>query len=237
MLIRVTNSCRMSCSHCMVDAKPGGRHMDMSVFAATLDFTSRVGVPLLIISGGEPTDHPDIVDMLKIGRSTGMLVSVLSNGMFLGEDAVRRDAILDACDSVQVTNDPRFYPKRVDPFDHPKVVFEDRVRVLSPFGRAKNSSSCTRQAPTCFNLRSIVRATGSLRVAIEVLAKRGRFCSPSVNVDGNVVCGEAPSCSSIGSVNDTLDEISKNIAELQCSRCGLVNNLDKRHRTAIGEGS
>lgn len=235
MLIRITDSCRMGCSHCMVDAKPSGSHMSEQTYQDALHLTARLGLPIVLLSGGEPADHPRVIDMIRTAKKSGMHVQLLSNGMFLGEDPARRMAILDLVDSVQVTNDPRYYPKRIEHYEHPKVAFERRLRQLSPFGRAAGSRECSRQAPLCFNLRSLTRALGSVELAVWELARRMRFCVPSINTDGSVVCGESPSCSPVGHASDSLEDLTARIVELRCSRCGLVRNLDTMHRNAIGE--
>jgi hypothetical protein len=235
MLIRITDSCRMGCSHCMVDAKPSGAHMSEQTYLDALGLTGRIGLPIVLLSGGEPADHPDVLGFVRLAKRAGMTVHLLSNGMFLQEDPARRQAILDAVDAVQVTNDPRYYPNRVDQYDHPKVAFERRLRQLSPFGRAAGSRECSRQAPLCFNVRSLTRALGSIQPAVWDLARRMRFCVPSINTDGTVVCGEAPSCSPVGQASDSLEDLTARIVELRCSRCGLVRNLDTMHRNAIGE--
>lgn len=236
MLVRITEMCRMGCSHCIADARPDGAHMDYETFAASVNLTKSLSLPILLVSGGEPADHPEVVSYLRLAQSAGLHVSLLSNGMFLHEDSTKRDRILALVDVVQVTNDPRYYPKHVADFDHPKVLFERKLRVLSPMGRAKGNENCDRQSPICFNLRSTVRSVGHLGLALAMQAQRGSFCTPSVNIDGNIVCGETPSCASVGNVRtSSLETITQRIATLRCSRCGLLDNLDIRHRNAIGE--
>jgi hypothetical protein len=235
MLVRITNSCRMHCVHCMTDSAPDGAHMTGETFAATLDLVHRIGIPLVMLSGGEPADHPRIVEFLRTAAGAGTHTSVLSNGMFLTEDASKRDAILEYADVVQVTNDKRYYPRFVPDFWHPKVKFERNLRSLAPFGRAKTANMRTTQrTPSCFNLRSLTRGYG-IQGALLWLASQGRMCTPSVNVDGTIAAGEAPSCASVGHVSDSLETLTRNVSSLRCSRCGLVNNLDAQQRAAIGE--
>jgi Radical SAM superfamily len=236
MLVRITNHCRMGCVHCMTESTPSGEHMTDQTFADALRLTSAVGLPVMLLSGGEPTDHPKIEAFIRASKACDMHTTVLSNGMFLTEDPLKRAAILDGADVVQVTNDTRFYPKFIPDFWHGKVAFERKLRMVSPFGRAKTNKLQTNQsAPCCFNLRSITRSCGDIRLALLMLASRAKMCSPSVNVGGEVVAGEAPSCAKIGHVTDSLDTLTRNVLSMRCNRCGLMDNLDAVHRAAVGE--
>lgn len=236
MLIRVTNACRMGCSHCMVASRPDGDHMSIETFRQAMNLVERIGIPEpLLVSGGEPTDHPRLEELLSIARHASMFTLLLSNGLFLTQDSDRRDRILSLANGVQVTNDPRFYPTHVPDFIHTKVTTERHVRLISPFGRAKtNSVSSDRTAPLCFNLRSFCRGfDGDLPGSLFELRMRGFFCTPSVNVDGTVVAGEAPSCAPVGHVSDSVESLGRALAEMTCRKCGLFANLDATHLAAI----
>lgn len=140
MLIRITNACQMGCSHCLADAKPDGEHMAPETFRACLDLASRIGFPVVLVSGGEPTDHPAIETFLEASRAAGMASIVLSNGLFLSGDPPRRDRIISLAHMVQVTNDPRYYPRHVADFSHTKVVFERNIRLISRSNRSGSRS-------------------------------------------------------------------------------------------------
>jgi len=237
MLIRITNHCTMGCTHCLVEATPAGEHMASETFEAVVRFVLAEGFPFLMVSGGEPTDHPSIVEFIKHAVSEGLYTLVLSNGEFLHGNEKRHEAILEAATGVQVTNDPRFYPRRVEPYEHPKVAWETHIRMVSPQGRAKDTGLADKTIPECFNLRSLVRSGMTFQAARLTLAGRGRFCTPSINVDGSISAGEAPSCKKIGYVTDDDATITHNLREMRCQRCGLTAKLDSRHKQAIGESS
>lgn len=255
MLIRITNRCSMGCRHCMVDAQPDGAHMSWDVFLACLDLMLRLETAhapsLLMLSGGEPTEHPELLRMLAyLDRLdppvlSRRLVVLLSNGLFLGNAKLRSDIFKHQVE-VQVTNDDRFYPQQLSEEARREArkygFIEERLRVLSRLGRAAHPGFVPppdlpwRRAPMCFNLRSALSSLRSLPQALSMLAARGFFCSPSVNIDGTVVAGEAPSCCPIGNVNDTtINQLASQLRTMTCSRCGLLNNLSHNERVAIGE--
>jgi hypothetical protein len=255
MLVRITNKCRMGCSHCLADARPDGRHMPPELFARAARFTRWIeaGRGLLFISGGEPTEHPQFAEMVEgalLDNWPPERVLVASNGMFLG-DAALRDRILSLGVNIQVTNDPRFYPRRIERIEHPLLVYEDEIRLLMPLGRARGNDAMERlarlppgtrggigirrrQSPCCFNLRSAVRSLGGFTAAIGVLRANGKFCSPSISIDGSIVAGESPFCHKIGTIDSTPEDLARGVLGMSCNGCGLEDDLMPEHRRAIG---
>lgn len=236
MLVRITNRCRMGCSHCMVEAGPDGDHMSLETFKKVVDLIERHDLMLLMISGGEPLEHPQFFEMIKLARSLPVKM-ILSNGMFL-EDESLRDRVLALDLPVQITNDPRFYPRRVPIIQHPNVMYEDHIRTITALGRAVENDipNTNRIAPMCFNLRSIVRQFRTFWPAVLQLRTMQKMCSPSINVDGSIVCGEAPSCFKIGTIESSDEELVQNLLSMDCNQCGMESQLEDRYRQAIGLG-
>jgi len=237
MLIRVTNACTMGCAHCIVDARPDGEMMTRETFDAAVDLCYRLGDPILILSGGEPTGHPHLLDLLKSVRKhfETAVVYILSNGEFFYErDRAWADALLSSVDGVQVTNDARYYPREVKPFTHPKVKHETAIRRVTPLGRAKGRplpEGC--RGPQCFNLRSATRALG-LALSVGYVRSRGFFCTPSIDVDGTVRAGESPYCSNIGDASSSISELEAGLSNPPCNACGAASTLNYEARLAIG---
>jgi hypothetical protein len=165
----------------------------------------------------------------------GFKTTLLSNGMFLTDQELTK-AILDLDIFVQVTNDPRFYPKEVPHVEHKNIIYENNIRLVSPFGRAlENNIPVTRQSPLCFNLRSIVRHYHDFFQGLLMLRQKVKMCTPSINIDGSISAGESNSCHHIGTVNDSNLVLTNKLCSMTCAKCGLVHNLDDPHKTAIGE--
>ena len=66
MIIDLTYSCKMGCSHCMSDCKPEGKNMSIQVLKDSLDFLKKYQIPTWYFSGGEIFEHPDILKILEI---------------------------------------------------------------------------------------------------------------------------------------------------------------------------
>ena len=212
--------------------------MSLQVYQDTLAFVEAQGVPLILMSGGEPTDHPEVLEFLRYAKALEMSTLLLSNGEFLRKwDPAKVEELLELVHRVQVTNDPAYYPRHVLPVAHWKVLWETQLRQVSPHGRApKYQIRTNRRAPECFNMRSLVRQLGSFHAARLMLLGSGQMCTPSINVDGSISAGEVPECSKIGHVTDDIATIELNLRTLKCPRCGLVNNLEQREKHAVGEG-
>lgn len=227
----------------MIDASgPDGDHMSLDVFKQTVDFIEACNVKVLTISGGEPFEHPNIDTILKacaeLHKRTGTVVTVCSNGLFALDE--EKFELAERCGLViQVTNDKRYYGRDLwlikHKFDRPLMCFEDRIRIIVPCRRTReNKITATRMSPMCFNLRSAVRQLG-FEKGIVVLEANGKYCTPSVNIDGSVVAGEADTCSRIGDVYMKPGDITEPVLLMRCSRCGLRNNLSSFHKAVIGE--
>jgi len=120
--------------------------------------------------------------------------------------------------------------------DHPQLMYETRIRMISPFGRAViNKIPMNRQSPTCFNLRSICRRFRDFKYSMAQLRGLLKFCTPSINIDGTIAAGENNGCTTIGTVTDNNLVLTNRLCSMTCRRCGLVDNLIPELKKVIGE--
>lgn len=96
MLIQITNKCHEGCAHCMQCSNPHGEHMDMTTFKNALRFARFLGVSSYIITGGEPTEHPQFYEFcealnrfIKGSKVVGGF-SITSNGTWFPERKAER---------------------------------------------------------------------------------------------------------------------------------------------------
>jgi hypothetical protein len=257
VLVKITNFCDHGCSHCMEGSTIAGEHMTRETFLAALALTERLegdawkrGIPrFLLLSGGEATQHPDVLWFLETARTAGYQIILITNGMWLDNPELRAQILRPDWPDlmVQVTNDPRFYPtapKNV-PTDDPRVVFVPALTVLVTLGRLKLSrlppnAPPIRRGPTSFNLRSLTRSLGDVREALYMMRARAAIglsghCSPSISSDGTIVAGETSNCFPIGDVHSSAQDITRALVAMSCNKCGLVDNLTQEQKIAIGE--
>lgn len=249
MLIRITNRCHMNCSHCMIDASgPEGEHMTHDTFERALDLRARLEARITMLSGGEPTDHPDFFELATkaleaISDSLGVYI-LASNGLFVLDD----QKYADMCELtqkgcgflvVQITNDSRYYSRNLalvqERFDLPHWRFTDHLRQIMPCRRThENNIEPSRVVPLCANLRANTRRHGLLR-SVVALESVMRTCSPSVSVDGSVRAGEMDTCYKIGDVTDSVETLESNLVNMTCNACGLRDNLKPDLKEMLGE--
>jgi hypothetical protein len=88
-LIEVTKDCDLKCPMCYASSGTGG-HLSLEKINEMLDFyiDSEYGnAEILQISGGEPTMHPDIIEIIKSARLKGVQYVMLNtNGLRIAED-------------------------------------------------------------------------------------------------------------------------------------------------------
>ena len=255
MLVKVTNQCALGCRHCMDDARPGtGQHMAVETFRAALECTRRtevlaweVGYRLVLLSGGECTEHPQFLDLLAMAEEAAYTPVLITNGMWLNDPYLAGHILRPGRELlVQVTNDPRFYPKAPPRVTRdPRIVNTFELTALMPLGRAQRLGDTgglpTLRAPGSFNLRSLVRRTGDIRSALLLLRARalagasGGHCAPSISYDGSFMAGETRLCARVGTVDSSCEELTEGILGMgSCNHCGLESRLSREHREAIG---
>ena len=237
MLVRITNRCRMGCSHCFIeDSSPTGVHMRSQVFYDVLRFQHRIDDPVVMLSGGEPFEHPSVFKFAERAKMEGFKVVALSNGMFT-LDSKLLARVVESELSIQVTHDSRYYPTKIDEdalLDLSQVTLEHCVRSVFPCSRAiKNGLVGTRLVVPCFNLRSAVLRLKGLKLAKTFLMTKGYFCTPSVNVDGSIRMGEHDRCYRVGTVEDSPNKVLCGILNAKCNRCGLEVTLSESQQDAI----
>ena len=79
--------CNLSCKHCYSISAPKDFPGELSteeVFT-TMDDLKQFGVPVLILSGGEPLLRPDIFDISRRAKEMGFYVGLSTNGTKIDE--------------------------------------------------------------------------------------------------------------------------------------------------------
>lgn len=67
MIINITQHCTLRCSHCMQNAGPERNEMmSKDMFLQALQFAKNIGSNAVMVSGGEPTSHPDFFYFLEV---------------------------------------------------------------------------------------------------------------------------------------------------------------------------
>jgi MoaA/NifB/PqqE/SkfB family radical SAM enzyme len=80
-LLRINGHCNMSCSFCFVDRT--APDFEFEQMRAEIDQMAKNGTKHLVLSGGEPTLHPRLADLIRHAKSLGVfeVIEMQSNGV------------------------------------------------------------------------------------------------------------------------------------------------------------
>lgn len=247
MLFQITNTCYEECPHCMDCSKPNEPHASLELLPYVANFYHFIGAPILVISGGEPTTHPDFEEICLRFSLNGIPFSICSNGTWVFDQEKRKVfehvVRLPFFAGAQIYSDKRFYrsyekvkehKEYFESLDH--VVFEDTNMGMGmmDLGRARSYEPAQQiieqqnYAMNCANCTLIARQSKtieSFRRNLRAALNRA-FCKPLIDVNGDVHMGESWLCPSVGNVKDDyMMEIFKNMQQFTpCKRC---RNYDK----------
>lgn len=87
-MVEITNRCNMRCPICFTDASAQAEDIGVDEIKARLDKMLEVAGPIpLQISGGEPTLHPQLPEIINYARHCGFKnIELISNGIAIGRD-------------------------------------------------------------------------------------------------------------------------------------------------------
>lgn len=88
-LIEITKRCNLNCPMCYADSG-SGKDLDLLTIEKMMDFyieSENLNAEILQISGGEPTLHNDIIEIIKLARRKGIKYVMLNtNGIRIAHD-------------------------------------------------------------------------------------------------------------------------------------------------------
>lgn len=235
MLVSITESCSHGCTHCMSDAIPCDLHMSEETASDVKRFIEKVEDKTLLISGGEPFEHPNWLDIFSILWESAPVVGVLTNGVPLLDTVMRKEYInflrhhpVDT----QIYTNPKYYKSysnlselQAIAEEIPRAVLDLSPLRISSMGRAKGLQS-EKRAPGCANFVLFCKQSTSLEKALSLLRGFNKFCTPSIRYDGTIALGESQLCSRIGNVQDDLTALHNNARNFSfCNNCNDPKEL------------
>jgi MoaA/NifB/PqqE/SkfB family radical SAM enzyme len=95
MLLLVNRGCNLRCSFC--DLWEGKERLPLAQAEALFDEAVAIGTRTVVLTGGEPTLHPDLPAIVRAARRRGLAVNVTTNGTTLDRHyETLRDAGVDS---------------------------------------------------------------------------------------------------------------------------------------------
>ena len=138
---QITNECNLACLHCIEESGPGKAFKDELASEQVLgiiDQMTRLEIPYVSFSGGEPMVHPHFFAMVERFCASGGQLKIETNGHYLTPDNCARLKALEV-KAVQVSLDgassATFGRMRV------RGEFDREARLWHSFGRSIASPS------------------------------------------------------------------------------------------------
>ena len=247
----ISNRCDEGCPHCLQDSREDGGLMSLETFCEAIELAAQMDCHMILITGGEPTENPQMEAMLQrldqIGRRAKMGFTILTNGTWIEDDEKRRMmwriSRMKTYLGMQVYTNRKWY-QDYDFIEDWKTELEQipgcKVDDTSPIfmqdlGRARNNAEAQQEVErnpyrcSCLTVALAARQIRDPFDFIPTLEQQGKFCKPLIDMDGNIHMSESRLCPSVGNVcEDSMSEIYRRMREFRpCMRCKNSRNLFK----------
>lgn len=241
MLFQITNNCHELCPHCLQCSCPSEAHMSAQTLSYAIGFAKFMSAPIIVISGGEPTSHPQFLEFCERVSKSGIPFSICSNGSFIDDEAKTKEVIaatkLKGFIGMQVYTHKDFYQnyeKRVAQralFENIKgVVFDTHdIENMQDVGRARSCSKAQeyidkqKHVMGCVNMSLIGHQSESAARFVKNYNSYGLkwLCKPLVDWQGNIHMSESAQCPSVGNVVDdnNIDIVNNMRKFVPCMKC------------------
>lgn len=99
--ISITNYCERSCTFCYRHSDKKGKHISKSDFQNIIEQAAELGVLQIALGGGNPNQHPQFIEFLKLVREHNIIPSYTTNGEGLSHDILKASA--DYCGAMAIS--------------------------------------------------------------------------------------------------------------------------------------
>lgn len=79
LTLELTLSCNLRCVHCFQERH--NRYLNRGIAEAVIDRADSLGASQVVLTGGEPTLHPEFEAIYRFARESGYIVNLFTNGM------------------------------------------------------------------------------------------------------------------------------------------------------------
>lgn len=84
----VTNNCNLRCKHCFIKDY-SKTYIDFNKFKNLVDYFYQKKIYSIILTGGEPLLHKDIIDMINYVKSKGLYCALATNGTLIMDEHIK----------------------------------------------------------------------------------------------------------------------------------------------------
>lgn len=88
--LSITHNCNIRCEMCYFKKELGNKHiLPLSLFKRIINSVKN-GQPSIILSGGEPFTHPNLIDMVIFAKKKRLPVQIFTNGILAKPEIVKK---------------------------------------------------------------------------------------------------------------------------------------------------
>lgn len=222
------------------------QHIDCDTVEKASEFAQKINSRFMLVSGGEPTMHPEWDNIVNFLSRRHHYVCILSNGNWLFDEA-KKELMLGLLHkreniSIQITSIEEFYKDHaktcvaVEEFKQQmkkegikkRLHFENNIKLnMVALGRAQVNPKYAQMAKdnesgttSCFVSSLVAIQCPDLKTALSTLQGRGKFCHPSIDWLGRIRWSESCQCPHFATVFDSFEEIERKALNWRpCGRC------------------
>lgn len=152
--ISITNYCEKNCKFCYRKSNIKGKHMSLENYKKIIKQASELGVMQVALGGGNPNQHPDFIEMIKITRELGIIPSYTTNGEGLTEKIL--NATRKYCGAVAVS----LYEPYIESYKSIRKFIDNKIKTNIHF--ILNSKSIDRAIDLLNNLPEEIQGINAI---------------------------------------------------------------------------
>lgn len=144
-----TQACGLACRHCRASARPfrDVRELTTAEGCRVLDEIADMGTPLVVLSGGDPLNRPDLAALVRHGKSRGLRVATIPAATEALTPAVLQELAAAGLDQVALS------------LDYPRAALHDDFRgVAGAFDRSLQAARWAREIGLPLQVNTTVAA-------------------------------------------------------------------------------
>jgi MoaA/NifB/PqqE/SkfB family radical SAM enzyme len=128
--LHITSKCDQECWYCY--SNPNGIELSFRDLKVRIDECKKLGVFQIALGGGEPTLHPEFIEILSYIKKVGIDCAITTNGRPLDKNVLR--AISESCKLVCISADDLRYPFLFDKNSDDRVKLKNSISQYQKFG-------------------------------------------------------------------------------------------------------
>ncbi len=191
MDLALTYGCDNACAHCYNERPRAGETLSTADWRRVIDKVWGIGIPHICFTGGEPTEYPDLVELVEHAEELGVITGLLTNGRRLADAGFLNALAAAGLDHVQITIHSSV------PATHDELVgvagaFDETARgianaVASPVYLMTNTTLTTRNQEDVEELVAFLASLGVRHVAANGIINAGAARDVEIGLPENAL--------------------------------------------------